>query len=888
MLLTARKGQEHGLVISQKIDDRNEFMYSAYRQALDALNEIIRQAKKIPKPNEKDLTIKLYGYTHNIITFSGSRGQGKTSAMISFSGAMEASSTGAQGASPLFPGDCGFTVLPPIDPTILEENQSILAVILSRMYRLAEEAWQNACSLQSYSSHYTRSEAEKNELLDLFQRCLSGINAIKFRKGEEIKSLLEIHEISDSSILKENFYELTTKLLRFVSKEKPSEYPFLVVQLDDTDFQIRKGYEILEDIRKFLTLPNVIILMATDLDMLRNALIQHYIEEFERGLRTKIIGVNDLKKIESKYLDKLIPPTFAVYLPHLDDMLRQQGHFLQLTYIDPEEEEEARRKQRAPVNLLLPPDSGFRTEDFSFQSLLLWYIYRKTRIVFAEPLTYMHNLIPTTLRGLAQFLGMLSSMQDVPEILPNDPRIDDPHILAGLVREQVDILEINLPLFENYFLNDWVHTKLPKDKSAVLEQLFNVLPEQRCKLAITSIQELYADSYRIDLDDPPNDYLQMVELIQYLKESHRQMEDYYFFFAIHTFFTIQFHKAVVHQKKLAVESFLSPDNQDKLLLFDFSPESTVLPTQYQLPDLPREVGRYPIMIDLRAKEYDAIQKEAEVNRSETAAIDYAIDLLLPLSQDSSHHFSYINFIALFLSLGSPKGKELVKGEPSQRNLYLAQTSAATLAINWDVQDQFRKLSKEDLISSEVEQDFITILRNMWRRTDNSIKSINKVNTESLDAEARKKPWPMIYSHLETMVDFIVGTDVQSNLRHMLQTLERHLRENYLQALCEIYSSAQHLKACVSQNPKDGTHILDASRSMVDTLRQIRISAIKQQLNLDPLVGDIDAVFSADPQTPSFDTEKFINALDEQLEELYNTFGYSEEDIEFALASKEVQ
>lgn len=45
MLLTMRKGQEHQLVINQRLDNPNEFMYSAYRQASEALNEIVRQAR---------------------------------------------------------------------------------------------------------------------------------------------------------------------------------------------------------------------------------------------------------------------------------------------------------------------------------------------------------------------------------------------------------------------------------------------------------------------------------------------------------------------------------------------------------------------------------------------------------------------------------------------------------------------------------------------------------------------------------------------------------------------------------------------------------------------------------------------------------------------------
>lgn len=147
MLLTFRREQEHGIYISESITNKDEIMYPVYQQAVQSLSSIVRQAKTFEGDERKMDTIGVYGYCHNIIAFSGSRGQGKTSAMLSFSKALENSFPSKEALwldSPL--SKCRFTVLPPIDPTVLEQDQSILAVILSRMYRQAEKEWANACS----------------------------------------------------------------------------------------------------------------------------------------------------------------------------------------------------------------------------------------------------------------------------------------------------------------------------------------------------------------------------------------------------------------------------------------------------------------------------------------------------------------------------------------------------------------------------------------------------------------------------------------------------------------------------------------------------------------------------------------------------------------------
>ncbi len=849
LLLTMQKGQEHGLVINQDIRDPREFMFSAYRQALDALREIVQQANKVPPPDcESD--IRLYGYSHNIITFSGSRGQGKTSAMVSFSKAM------CEGASPV--PDCRFAVLPPIDPTILEENQSILAVILSRMYRLAEKNWEGSCN--GLAPQF-RSEAEKNRLLAMFQRCLSGINAIKFRKGEEIRNLHAIHEISDGSFLKNNFYQLTDQLLRFVSGACQPGSSFLVIQLDDTDFQIRKGYEILEDIRKYLTLPNVIILMATDLNMLHCSLAQHYVSEFKLGLAEDILSTEDIRKLESKYLDKLIPPTFTVYLPHLNDIIRQQGEFIQLSYIDPAQKEDGQE----PVNLLLPPEFSCRTEDFSFQALLLRYIYRKTRLVFAEPRTYMHDLIPTTLRGLAQFLGILSSMRDVPVIRKDDPALDNPQALKEQVQRQVEILEVNLPLFENYFINDWVHTKLSDEKAAVIERLSRALPEQRYQLAISLLTGIYGapDSETSEQFDLSDDYVKMVWNLENWKKLHRQREDYYLFFAVHTFFSIQFHKAVVQQKKRAILTFTG----EGPLLFDFSPETTQLPVNYLLCTTPGTLTGYRERDTLNRKEYQHLRAAAEN--------DYALNLLITKASASAYRFRLVNLLSLFLSLGSDRCRELVYGEISQKNLYLAQTSAATIAINWDVQELLMKPSQSLLKNTETDLDFIAALRKVSNRFDADIRAINgpRPGVKNRDIE------PMILSRLEVMSSFIKDEGSRSRLHRLLGAIDIQFGQYYLPALCDIERSAGSLLNRINKNPYDPAMTQFAWHAFVDIVNSSRLPSDKTPLDLDGLEAKIHSLITAQEMGRlSSAKTSFRRFFSRRLTAFYEQFGYTKEQV----------
>ncbi len=878
MLLQMKKGQEHGLVITPNIKEKSNIMYAAYSQALEAVKEIARQARKFyAQQHEEEWARKhyaqqyggekaqLYSYAHNIIAFSGSRGQGKTSAMLSFSKALAEEKVKEE------LGGCSFTLLEPIDPTVLEKNQGILAVILSRMYHLAEKHWQEACADQNSSFRHSHTEAERNAILDCFQRCLSSITAVKFRKGEEIKSLQIVHEISDSALLKESFYRLTEQLLRFTSRGSngahASELPFLVIQLDDTDFQIQKAYEILDDIRKYLTIPNVIILMATDMDLLRHTLAQHYLEEFGTGLKYKTIDIGEVRKLESKYLDKLIPPTFAVYLPHIDDLIRQQ-ETLQIDYQDPDQPDRG--------NLLLPQGCPCKAAGFSFQALILRYIYRQTHIIFAEPDNHIHNLIPTTLRGLSQFLGLLASMREVKEVdldsifppdedarkQPVEKARESAKRLAQSVLDESEALEWNLRLFEDYFLYDWAHTKLPKAEGDIIEQLSRTMPGERCRAAILALRAY--KQLKGEGEEAPEPagygYSALVEELEKRKGQNRLLTEFYFTFAIQTFFSIQFHKTVLRQKRRAAQAFLEDDSpENSLLLFDFTPGKMELPWVYD--DLPMNSE---LLVPLRRGEYISLCEKIGIKENEA--------LTQSLSRRKKN-FNPMKFLATFLVLGSERGKLLALGAPLQKDIYLIQTSMVNIAINWDVQEKFRRFLTERFLDNERSRPYKEVLASFLTEADELVKGINKAS----GAANTDKSCPMVSTYLKNVLNFTLYSETRSPLGHLFRNVYESVGQDYRDALHTVMESADQLKGAA-----DLSQARDEWNNFLKTLQAVGLYNVLQdrwKKSQDALSRIEESLFDSDPHAMDVARAAFIRTVDLQLAALYESFGYTAKDIE---------
>ena len=181
MKLDLIKGTETSLMIDN-VDDaiREEgFLAESYQKARKALNDYISQTDDIRRKLKRERTTSgvndcLYRSPQNIIAFSGRRGTGKTSAMLSFSQSLAVANSSER--SDAYVLNRNVVILDPIDPTMLEQDQNILNVILSRILYKAEEVWMQS---MDYNRRYQDKEKEKNEILSVAKKCLSGIAAIK-------------------------------------------------------------------------------------------------------------------------------------------------------------------------------------------------------------------------------------------------------------------------------------------------------------------------------------------------------------------------------------------------------------------------------------------------------------------------------------------------------------------------------------------------------------------------------------------------------------------------------------------------------------------------------------------------------------------------------------
>lgn len=699
MKLNMIKGREVSLFIEDAVDSikDNGFWQDTYTKAFDALNDYIQLVDKIRTDMSDVQKIKqrdniLYRSPQNIIAFSGQRGTGKSSVMLSFSDMLRDPKK-LQDFCIQYETikDCSnvknkcFITLEPIDPTTMEANQSILSIVLSRMLFMAEECWSQ--QLNFYGKFHDK-ESKKTELLSAARKCLNGISTIKSKK-EINNDLAELQRVGDSSILKKNLYDFVELFLQFYNMANGNEAKncMLVIQIDDTDCQISQGYDVMEDIRKYFTIPNVLILMATDTNLLRQLLTQHYVKDFSFNLQHKLIDIEDIRQLGEKLLVKMLPPTRVVRLPYIDEIIRDKIDQLTVYYYEKEDNKDKRD------NLLnfCKDDSKEEYEKFNFQSVILRYIYQKTHIVFTSHDAYCNNIIPTTLRGLAHLLGLLSSMEDVPEVDFNRDTFDADY-LAETIKKQTPVLEKNLNMFEQYFLHDWVLAKLPKDKAEIIEKLSEQVAEQRIPFIIKELNKYYGKKFHgADSEDSDSSLFDFIDcklsptyvdldwLLRTIQGtnkdksdiSFRQPEDFYFIFAVRTVLTIKNNIDVLKIKNKTVKNY--DKNLTSELIFNYLKGKTSIPTGLYLESI--KLYGHSLISDKDVSCYTEI---------DTSNVSYYFHN----NGSEDEEAEYFNFTGGIIQWLAPYESDCVT--ISQLKIYKAQELAVLVAANCDVQEKIRK------------------------------------------------------------------------------------------------------------------------------------------------------------------------------------------------------
>lgn len=435
--LTYRRDKSQEICI-ETIEDigKDESLY--FNQEYD---EAIKLIIAIVDSQKNKAEIAKYG-CNNRILFTGQRGSGKTSVMRSLADYLSKSEAKLKDKNGNdVDSKIKFSCLPMVDPSHFDNNNNILLTVITSMFSQAK--------IKMNKAEDGGDTSAREELLKQFETVFKSLNSIK----SELSSytLESLNRKSDAEDLKDKMKILVDKYLKFQGCSDESR---LILLIDDIDMSVSYAPEMLEQLRKYLELDNLVILMSANLGQMSNEMREKYSSAFQYTLKDSNQALSiDVEDLATKYLLKLFPTSRRVNVErHVNQLLKTTLKIMDAPQNGKKDGKEAKEEP---------------TADDDFQKVILSLIWSKTRLLFIpkDPENTLHPIIPTNLRDLAQFLDMLTVLQPVKSI----DKKGESKLFAD--EDAYNICERNLQVFKNYVMKTWIPNHLKVDEELVFHNI---------------------------------------------------------------------------------------------------------------------------------------------------------------------------------------------------------------------------------------------------------------------------------------------------------------------------------------------------------------------------------------------------------------------------------
>ena len=410
-ILTVVKGEEFKLSFKEEIKETDIF-YDQYLEAAGMLEDIVAINENRYQESWRKVETE-----NNIIAFCGDRGEGKSSVMMSFINAVIKS--GDKNVNDIFKGckqvkNTVFSKPIVIDPSTFDNVHNILEIVVASIFREFRDRYEK--DSRAFDDY------KREKLLDEFQkvyRIISLMNNPEKMLEEEFDgegSITNLSGMGESTELKEKLQSLIKTYLDCIVDGGDPENKKMLIAIDDLDLCNANAYKMAEQIRKYLIIPNVVIVIALKVEQLNMCVQEENFQKYKNVLHSGSKPsefYEDVKNMAEKYISKLIPGARRIYLPnihYIDDV--------KIKYVN--------------------KDGNILYEDEMVNSLnqsLLDLIYVKSGIRFLLNNGKMSYLQPDNLRDAVNLITLFGDMK---------------------TPEQKDEYYDNIKKFELYFEKQWL------------------------------------------------------------------------------------------------------------------------------------------------------------------------------------------------------------------------------------------------------------------------------------------------------------------------------------------------------------------------------------------------------------------------------------------------
>lgn len=313
----------------QSRDFKTSVLYEVYKRAVAITKEIVNENRNLvnQSSNRKSTGTNRRNseLIYNIMFFEGAKGTGKTSSMLSYMEFLKdyhriKSRDNIPEELSLGEENIMFTGIDQIEATMVGSKEDILNIVLAKMTTkwLDEERRSYGENGIILDEDYAYKKRKMQKLLQNVYDCLKDSRGQEdVWKNDNDIYMDTLQKLSFTLNLKKAFQEFVESYLEIMEYSDSGNRigkanRFLVITID-FDEEIESAYELLEQIRKYLMLPRVIVLMSANCEQLDKVYNNHFMHQY-RYLKVDDGLEEYVRKLSRESLEKTIPAQRRIVL----------------------------------------------------------------------------------------------------------------------------------------------------------------------------------------------------------------------------------------------------------------------------------------------------------------------------------------------------------------------------------------------------------------------------------------------------------------------------------------------------------------------------------------------------------------------------------------------
>jgi len=370
-------GEEYKIKIENGTEFNGSIFKNVYNQAAKSVQEIIIQSKF---DNTTSISDDSY---NNIIAFTGERGTGKSSSMISFANAIinqknNSHSIFFQNENHSYKSiiEKKITAIDVIDPSLFKGDDKLFEIIISKMFSKFQEHINN-------SDNKEINHDQKRDLINGFQKVFNNLKVVHNGKNEvyDKEAIEALSDLAYGTNLKNSFFKLVEKYLLTIGDKSD----FLLIIIDDFDLNISGAYEMLEDIRQFLIQRKIIILVACKIEQLQDSINNEIVKEYRYIIKEKESISENVSDKSKRYLEKMFPLEHRLQTPNLMDNSIYDEYYT--------------------IDLKGSKDSYLKKK--KLEDIFIELIYKNTKLIITKSEGIKNLFIPNTIRDFTNTVSYI-------------------------------------------------------------------------------------------------------------------------------------------------------------------------------------------------------------------------------------------------------------------------------------------------------------------------------------------------------------------------------------------------------------------------------------------------------------------------------------------------